>query len=375
MLSAAAFNALLKTLEEPPPKSLFVFCTTDPDKIPETVQSRCQRYDLRRIPTAEVAARLRAIADAEKITVSEASLLAVARAGDGSLRDALTLLDQLVAHGGGAVDDAQVAEVLDLIDRALLTAIARALHRGRRGGRARGLPARVGARRRSEAARRGAAGKLPGPRGAAHRARPRARGRRGRRDRRARRSWPGAPTRRACAACSARCCASRKTWPGRPTRSPCSRWPWCAAPRSRPATRWRSCSRASMASSGGSPAAAGSRAEAGTASRAKPGAQRRRSRSGVEDEPGGARGGPATRRDRSCATPRRPRRRARPPPSPSAARWSEPGRLDLAPPLARGVRSPAQLRAGGQSRPVRRARGRSARGAHRARRSVWPCPR
>jgi len=126
MLSVAAFNALLKTLEEPPPKSLFVFCTTDPDKVPYTVQSRCQRYDLRRIPTVEVAARLRAIADAEKIRVSETSLLAVARAGDGSLRDALTLLDQLVAHGGGQVDDAHVAEVLDLIDRALLTAIARA---------------------------------------------------------------------------------------------------------------------------------------------------------------------------------------------------------------------------------------------------------
>jgi len=130
MLSTAAFNALLKTLEEPPPKSLFVFCTTDPDKVPYTVQSRCQRYDLRRIPTAEVAGRLRAIADAEKIEVSEASLLAVARAGDGSLRDALTLLDQLLAFGGGKVDDARVAEVLDLIDRALLTAIAKACIEG-----------------------------------------------------------------------------------------------------------------------------------------------------------------------------------------------------------------------------------------------------
>jgi DNA polymerase-3 subunit gamma/tau len=130
MLSTAAFNALLKTLEEPPPKSLFVFCTTDPDKVPYTVQSRCQRYDLRRIPTAEVAGRLRAIAKAEKITASEASLAAVARAGDGSLRDALTLLDQLVAFGGGEVDDARVAEVLDLIDRALLTAIAKACIEG-----------------------------------------------------------------------------------------------------------------------------------------------------------------------------------------------------------------------------------------------------
>lgn len=125
MLSAAAFNALLKTLEEPPPSSLFVFATTNPEKIPFTVLSRCQRYDLRRIPTAEVAARLRAVATAEKLEVSEASLAAVARAGDGSLRDALTLLDQLVAFGGGKVDDARVAEVLDLIDRALLAAIAK----------------------------------------------------------------------------------------------------------------------------------------------------------------------------------------------------------------------------------------------------------
>jgi DNA polymerase-3 subunit gamma/tau len=126
MLSTAAFNALLKTLEEPPPKSLFIFCTTDPDKIPYTVQSRCQRYDLRRIPTAEVGARLKEIAKAEKVKVSAASLAAVARAGDGSMRDALTLLDQLVSFGGGEVDDARVAEVLDLIDRALLTAIAEA---------------------------------------------------------------------------------------------------------------------------------------------------------------------------------------------------------------------------------------------------------
>jgi DNA polymerase-3 subunit gamma/tau len=130
MLSTAAFNALLKTLEEPPPKSLFVFCTTDPEKVPETVQSRCQRYDLRRIPTAEVTGRLRTIAKAEKIEVSEASLGALARAGDGSLRDALTLLDQLLAFAGGKIDDARVAEVLDLIDRALLTAIARACIEG-----------------------------------------------------------------------------------------------------------------------------------------------------------------------------------------------------------------------------------------------------
>jgi DNA polymerase-3 subunit gamma/tau len=126
MLSTAAFNALLKTLEEPPPRSLFVFCTTNPEKIPFTVLSRCQRYDLRRIATSEVSANLRRIAKAEAIQVSDASLAAIARAGEGSLRDSQTLLDQLLAYGGDRVDDAQVAEVLDLVDRNLLLAIASA---------------------------------------------------------------------------------------------------------------------------------------------------------------------------------------------------------------------------------------------------------
>ncbi len=123
MLSTPAFNALLKTLEEPPPESLFVFCTTNPEKIPFTVVSRCQRYDLRRIATAEVAENLGRIAEAEGLSVSETSLLAVARAGDGSMRDSLTLLDQLIAFGGEKVDDSRVAEVLDLIDRSVLLAI------------------------------------------------------------------------------------------------------------------------------------------------------------------------------------------------------------------------------------------------------------
>jgi DNA polymerase-3 subunit gamma/tau len=126
MLSTAAFNALLKTLEEPPPRSLFVFCTTNPEKIPFTVLSRCQRYDLRRIATSEVAANLRRIASAEGIQISDASLAAIARAGEGSLRDSQTLLDQLLAYGGEKIDDAQVAEVLDLVDRGLLLAIATA---------------------------------------------------------------------------------------------------------------------------------------------------------------------------------------------------------------------------------------------------------
>ncbi|MBM4385914.1 MAG: DNA polymerase III subunit gamma/tau, partial [Deltaproteobacteria bacterium] len=126
MLSTPAFNALLKTLEEPPPRSLFVFCTTNPEKIPFTVLSRCQRYDLRRIATSQVAANLKRIAKAEGIAISDASLAAVARAGEGSMRDSQTLLDQLLAYGEGKVDDAQVAEVLDLVDRKLLLAMATA---------------------------------------------------------------------------------------------------------------------------------------------------------------------------------------------------------------------------------------------------------
>jgi DNA polymerase-3 subunit gamma/tau len=123
MLSKPAFNALLKTLEEPPPRSLFVFATTNPEQIPFTVTSRCQRYDLRRLPTAEVAARLGEVAKAEGISVSPRSLLAIAREGDGSMRDSLTLLDQVIAMGGTEVDDARVAEVLDLIDRRMLIAV------------------------------------------------------------------------------------------------------------------------------------------------------------------------------------------------------------------------------------------------------------
>jgi DNA polymerase-3 subunit gamma/tau len=123
MLSTAAFNALLKTLEEPPPRSLFVFATTNPEKIPFTVVSRCQRYDLRRIPTAEITGRLAGIAEAEGVSVSQGSLRAIAREGDGSMRDAMTLLDQVIAYGGTEVSDETVAEVLDLIDRRVLLAV------------------------------------------------------------------------------------------------------------------------------------------------------------------------------------------------------------------------------------------------------------
>jgi DNA polymerase-3 subunit gamma/tau len=126
MLSAAAFNALLKTLEEPPPRSLFVFATTNAEKIPVTVISRCQRYDLRRLAVAEIAARLREIAKEESLRISDSALVAVARAGEGSMRDAQTLLDQVIAVGGADVGDAEVAQILDLIDPQLILAIGAA---------------------------------------------------------------------------------------------------------------------------------------------------------------------------------------------------------------------------------------------------------
>jgi len=130
MLSKAAFNALLKTLEEPPPRSLFLFATTNPEAIPFTVISRCQRYDLRRIAAAEILEHLRLISEAEGLKVSDKSLLAIAREGDGSMRDAQTLLDQVIAYGGTEIEDDVVADVLDLIDRNLLLAILSACVEG-----------------------------------------------------------------------------------------------------------------------------------------------------------------------------------------------------------------------------------------------------
>ncbi len=126
MLSKAAFNALLKTLEEPPPHSLFIFATTNPEAIPFTVVSRCQRHDLRRIATPEIVERLGVMARAESVGISETSLMAIAREADGSMRDAQTLLDQVIAFGGESVNDEQVAGVLDLIDRRVLLAILEA---------------------------------------------------------------------------------------------------------------------------------------------------------------------------------------------------------------------------------------------------------
>lgn len=120
MLSNAAFNALLKTLEEPPPRVVFIFATTEPSKIPDTILSRVQRFDFKRIPVPGVVERLAEIAATEGATISEASLRRIARAGEGSMRDAQSLLDKVISFAGPDIPDEVVDETLGLIDRGLL---------------------------------------------------------------------------------------------------------------------------------------------------------------------------------------------------------------------------------------------------------------
>ena len=120
MLTKEAFNALLKTLEEPPPHIIFVFATTEPHKIPATILSRCQRYDFKRIPFKEVVEALKRIAESEEIQISPRGLLSIAQESEGSLRDAQSLLDQVIAYAGKNVRDEDVDEVLGLIDRRML---------------------------------------------------------------------------------------------------------------------------------------------------------------------------------------------------------------------------------------------------------------
>jgi DNA polymerase-3 subunit gamma/tau len=121
MLSTSAFNALLKTLEEPPPHVVFIFATTEVHKIPSTIMSRCQRYDFKLIPTARLAEHLSGILTAEKIGFDADGLRLVARQAAGSVRDALSLLDQVIAYVGDApITRERVAEVLGVADRRLL---------------------------------------------------------------------------------------------------------------------------------------------------------------------------------------------------------------------------------------------------------------
>jgi DNA polymerase-3 subunit gamma/tau len=120
MLSRNAFNALLKTLEEPPPHVKFVFATTELRKVPVTVLSRCQRFDLRRVRIGELAAHFARIATQEAVNVEPAALEAIARAADGSVRDGLSLLDQAIAQADGTITGAAVADMLGLADRGLV---------------------------------------------------------------------------------------------------------------------------------------------------------------------------------------------------------------------------------------------------------------
>jgi DNA polymerase-3 subunit gamma/tau len=117
MLSKSSFNALLKTLEEPPPHVKFLLATTDPQKLPVTVLSRCLQFNLKRMTPRLISDRLAHICEAEEIEAESTALATIARAADGSMRDALSLLDQAIAFCGGAIEEPQVAMMLGTIDR------------------------------------------------------------------------------------------------------------------------------------------------------------------------------------------------------------------------------------------------------------------
>lgn len=120
MLSTAAFNALLKTLEEPPPHAAFIFATTEVHKIPATILSRCQRFDFKRIPFREIYAHLKKILTAEGVKFEDKAVYTLSREADGSLRDGQSLLEQALAFGGTELKDSDVIEALGLMDREML---------------------------------------------------------------------------------------------------------------------------------------------------------------------------------------------------------------------------------------------------------------
>ena len=130
MLSTAAFNALLKTLEEPPEHVRFVFATTEIRKVPITILSRCQRFDLRRIEAEGLVAHFRGIAGQEQVAIEDEALRLIARAADGSVRDGLSLLDQAIALGEGKVEAARVRDMLGLADRGQVFDLFEAVMKG-----------------------------------------------------------------------------------------------------------------------------------------------------------------------------------------------------------------------------------------------------
>jgi DNA polymerase-3 subunit gamma/tau len=130
MLSKNAFNALLKTLEEPPAHVKFIFATTEVRKVPVTVLSRCQRFDLRRVDTQTLAAHFASLAEKEDVRVAPGALHLIARAADGSVRDGLSLLDQAIAHCAGEVDEEAVRAMIGLVDRTRTFDLLEAAMRG-----------------------------------------------------------------------------------------------------------------------------------------------------------------------------------------------------------------------------------------------------
>jgi DNA polymerase-3 subunit gamma/tau len=127
MLSPSAFNALLKTIEEPPPRVVFIMATTDEHKVPETITSRCQLFEFRTIATAKIAERLRLIADAEKISISDEALREIARAGDGSMRDAQSAFDQVISFAGTKIKTEDVEKALGLAGADVLARVIKGI--------------------------------------------------------------------------------------------------------------------------------------------------------------------------------------------------------------------------------------------------------
>ncbi|HUQ34266.1 MAG TPA: DNA polymerase III subunit gamma/tau, partial [Pyrinomonadaceae bacterium] len=127
MLSGAAFNALLKTLEEPPPRVVFIMATTERHKLPDTILSRVQQFEFRTISTDRIAERLRLIADAEKVKIAPDALREIARAGEGSMRDAQSAFDQVISFTGTTIKAEDVETALGLASTEMLTRVTRAL--------------------------------------------------------------------------------------------------------------------------------------------------------------------------------------------------------------------------------------------------------
>src|SRR5262245_60217976 len=134
MLTTEAFNALLKTLEEPPPHVTFVLATTEPHKLPNTILSRCQRYDFKLVSASRLAEHLAAILKQEHLTIEPGAISLVVRESGGSVRDALSICDQIISYvGGGTISESHVAEVLGVADRSLTRTLVRALASGEAG--------------------------------------------------------------------------------------------------------------------------------------------------------------------------------------------------------------------------------------------------